>query len=178
MPAPARPGIPTLREGDRNPLEAALRPHRLLFLCTANICRSPMAEGWARALAERGGLRVEVRSAGVAAREGLPPDPLAIRVMGEASMDISGQRSRPLNEIDLAWADHILVMELRHQRSVLDRCPEAGERLLMLGTFGGIGEVPDPVGGWRWRFRGSRDQIGRCVAGLLKNLPPEGRADR
>ncbi len=134
-----------------------------------------MAEGWARALADRDGLRVEVRSAGVAAREGLPPDPLAIRVMGEAGMDISRQRSRVLSEGDLTWADHILVMELRHQRAVLDRHPGAGERLLMLGAFGGIGEVPDPVGGWRWRFRSSRDQIGRCVAGMLKNLPPEGR---
>jgi len=62
---------------------------KLLFLCTGNSCRSQMAEGWARALK---GDSVDAYSAGIEPR-GL--DPLAVRVMAEAGVDISAQRSKP-----------------------------------------------------------------------------------
>ena len=68
-------------------------PLRVLFLCTGNSCRSQMAEGWARALR---GDRVEPFSAGLVAR-GL--DPRAVRAMAEAGVDLSGQRSKTLDEL-------------------------------------------------------------------------------
>ena len=73
---------------------------RVLFLCTGNSCRSQMAEGWARRLK---GDVIEPHSAGVEAR-GL--DPRAVRVMAEAGVDISGQRSKLAGELlgmDLDW---------------------------------------------------------------------------
>ncbi|MHC4481120.1 MAG: arsenate reductase ArsC [Planctomycetota bacterium] len=66
---------------------------KVLFLCTGNSCRSQMAEGWARHL--KGDL-IEPYSAGILAR-GL--DPRAVRVMAEAGVDISGQRSQRLDEV-------------------------------------------------------------------------------
>ena len=66
---------------------------RVLFLCTGNSCRSQMAEGFARALK---GDRIEPYSAGTAPK-GL--DPRAVRVMAEAGVDISGQRSKPVAEL-------------------------------------------------------------------------------
>ena len=66
-------------------------PYRVLFLCTGNACRSQMAEGWARQLH---GDRIQAMSAGVAPH-GL--DPLAVEVMREAGVDISGQRSEPVD---------------------------------------------------------------------------------
>jgi arsenate reductase len=65
---------------------------RILFLCTGNSCRSQMAEGFARALK---GDRIEPYSAGIAPK-GL--DPRAVRVMAEAGVDISSQRSKPMAE--------------------------------------------------------------------------------
>ena len=65
---------------------------KVLFLCTGNACRSQMAEGWARALP---GVRIEPYSAGISPR---PVDPRAIAVMREAGVDISGHRSKPLDE--------------------------------------------------------------------------------
>lgn len=65
----------------------------VLFLCTGNSCRSQMAEGWARHLH---GDRLTARSAGIAKR-GL--DPLAVQVMAEAGVDISGHRSRNLQDL-------------------------------------------------------------------------------
>jgi len=69
------------------------RALRVLFLCTGNSCRSQMAEGWARALR---GDRIEPSSAGLVAR-GL--DPRAVRAMAEAGVDLSGQRSKTLDEL-------------------------------------------------------------------------------
>jgi arsenate reductase len=66
---------------------------KVLFLCTGNSCRSQMAEGWARHL--KAGT-VEAFSAGIEAH-GL--DPLAVRAMAEAGVDISGQRSKRLAEL-------------------------------------------------------------------------------
>jgi arsenate reductase len=66
---------------------------KVLFLCTGNSCRSQMAEGWARHLK---GAQIEAYSAGLEAH-GLNPD--AVRVMAEAGVDISGQRSKLVSEL-------------------------------------------------------------------------------
>jgi arsenate reductase len=66
---------------------------KLLFLCTGNACRSQMAEGWTRHLK---GDQIEVWSAGIETH-GL--DPKAVKVMAEAGVDISGQRSKHLSEV-------------------------------------------------------------------------------
>jgi arsenate reductase len=66
---------------------------KVLFLCTGNSCRSQMAEGWARHLR---GDQIEAFSAGIEAH-GLNPD--AVRVMAEAGVDISGQRSKVVGEL-------------------------------------------------------------------------------
>ena len=70
------------------------RRMRVLFLCTGNSCRSQMAEGWARRLH---GDRLEAFSAGIEAR-GL--DPRAVKVMAEAGVDISAQRSKRVAELE------------------------------------------------------------------------------
>ena len=77
---------------------------RVLFLCTGNSCRSQMAEGWARALV---GDAVEPFSAGLEAR-GL--DPRAVRVMAEAGVDISGQRSRRLADLGAIELDDVVTV--------------------------------------------------------------------
>ncbi len=68
-------------------------PLRILFLCTGNSCRSQMAEGWAKRLKSGA---IEAYSAGIAAHE---LNPLALRVMAEAGVDISGQRSKKVAEV-------------------------------------------------------------------------------
>ncbi|MGE5553542.1 MAG: arsenate reductase ArsC [Betaproteobacteria bacterium] len=65
---------------------------RILFLCTGNSCRSQMAEGWVKAL--HGG-RIEAFSAGT---EPAGVNPLAVQVMREAGVDLSGHRSKHLSE--------------------------------------------------------------------------------
>ena len=77
---------------------------KILFLCTGNSCRSQMAEGWARHL--KGG-QIEPYSAGIEAH-GLNPD--AVRVMAEAGVDISGQRSKLVGELSGVDFDYVVTV--------------------------------------------------------------------
>lgn len=86
---------------------------KVLFLCTGNSCRSQMAEGWARALK---GDVIQAASAGVEA-QGL--NPLAVRVMAEAGVDISRHRSRSLGDLKDSAFD-VVVTVCDHAR---ETCP-------------------------------------------------------
>lgn len=131
-----------------------------------------MAEVLARAYAQQRGWAVEAASAGVLNLVGRGADPTAIRVMGELGLDLSGHRSQGLTAELVSWADYILVMDLNHSAAVRERFPFADEKVLLLGSFGGSFEIADPLGGWRWRFRRTRDLIKTCVESFLDQLPP------
>ncbi len=148
------------------------RPYHLLFVCTANICRSPMAEGLALDYARQRGWSVECRSGGIMGLIDKEAAPNAVRALREINIDISGHRSQGITDEMIDWADHILVMELQQAIKLRERHSNLGTKVLQLGSFGGMVEVDDPVGGWRWRFRRSRDDIQRCVQAFMDNLPP------
>jgi arsenate reductase len=98
---------------------------KVLFLCTGNSCRSQMAEGWARALK---GDQLEPYSAGIETH-GLNPH--AVRVMAEAGVDISGQRSKLLSDLDGVNFD-VVVTVCGHAH---ETCPvfPAGARVVHVG---------------------------------------------
>jgi arsenate reductase (thioredoxin) len=98
---------------------------KILFLCTGNSCRSQMAEGWARHLR---GEQVEAYSAGLEA-QGLHPD--AVRVMAEAGVDISGQRSKRIGELQGVEFDYVVTV-CDHAR---ESCPvfSGGARVVHFG---------------------------------------------
>lgn len=77
---------------------------RVLFLCTGNSCRSQMAEGWTRALR---GDTFEPYSAGIE-RHGM--NPYAVRAMAEAGVDISGQRSKLVDELPQVPFDYVVTV--------------------------------------------------------------------
>lgn len=81
-----------------------LSKQNVLFLCTGNSCRSQMAEGWARYLH---GKRMNVWSAGIECH-GL--NPLAVQVMGEAGVDISGHSSKLIDELPQIEYDRIITV--------------------------------------------------------------------
>ena len=106
----------------------------ILFVCTGNICRSPMAEGLFRhAVARRGDYRVV--SAGIGAIDGQPPSLHAIRAMKELGLDISQQRSRMLTANLVREADLIFGMTHNHVDSVLLLYPFAAEKTFLLREF-------------------------------------------
>jgi protein-tyrosine-phosphatase len=134
------------------------KTHHLLFVCTGNICRSPMAEGLAIAAGKRTGRTVGARSASTLGLVDRPADPHAVAVCQEIGVDVE-------------WADYILVMALHHASAVRDQFPEADHKVLLLGTLGGALEIADPIGKGRSRFRSARDEIKRCVDAFNARLP-------
>ncbi len=139
----------------------------LLFLCTGNSCRSQIAEGWARHLADG---KVAAMSAGIEAHG---KNPRAIAVMAEAGIDISSQESTRLTDTMLASAD-FLVTVCGHAD---EHCP-----VLPAGMRKEHWPLPDPAKAAGTEdeimtvFRSSRDDIQRRVADLLERLTSEGAA--
>lgn len=77
---------------------------KVLFLCTGNSCRSQMAEAWARRVKGEG---IEPYSAGVDPHE---VDPRAVKAMGEVGIDISGQKSKSVDEIEDVEFDYVITV--------------------------------------------------------------------
>ena len=89
----------------------------VLFVCTGNICRSPMAEGVFRSMARRAGLdsAFTIDSAGTYdGHAGEPPSPLAIKAAARRGYDIAGLRARQVVAADIARFDHVLAMDRSH----------------------------------------------------------------
>jgi len=147
---------------------------KLLFVCTGNICRSPLAEVIARAYAEERGRDVEVVSASVLGLDGQPAHKHSIKVAQEIGLDLRVHAAQPVTEELVDWADYILGMEIQHAAQLRGRFPQADEKILLLGTFGGVHEIADPLGKWRPRFRACRDLIRDCVETFIDRLPKEG----
>ncbi len=131
-----------------------------------------MAEELARLYARERGWAVEARSAGTHAREGDPAAPNSKKAIRDLGGDLTRHTSQPVSEELVAWADRILVMEMRHAQLVREQFPASDEKLQMLGTFGGLMEIADPYGSWIFRYRSSRDDLRRCVEALIDRMPP------
>ena len=122
----------------------------VLFICTGNTCRSPMAEGYFKKLCiDKGRNDIVVSSAGTYAMEGIPPSESAIAVLKDYCVDISSLRSSHLSYEQLEAADLIVVMTENHYHQVLTLDPAAFSKVKMLLEFkaGKKENVNDPYGG-------------------------------
>jgi protein-tyrosine phosphatase len=142
--------------------------HHILLVCTANICRSPMAEAWIRA---KHPCR-SISSAGVAALVGKPADPCAIHVMDSIGIDLSSHRARQLDEA-LCWKnDLILAMERAHVRAIEKQFPMARGKTYLLGHWSSsYQEISDPYQKPLFAFEASLHQIQDSVSALSDFLP-------
>lgn len=147
--------------------------YNILFVCTGNTCRSPMAEAIAKhALAERGWSHVQVRSAGTHAIEGSPPSPLAIEVLRDLGLDLEGRSAKRLSAELVEWADLILAMGPRHVEAVREMA--GGDKVSLLTEFlegPEAGEsIEDPFGGDRQVYQSVRDLIQASLESVLNRL--------
>src|SRR5256886_12354037 len=144
----------------------------ILFVCTGNVCRSPMAEGLFRnAVKGRGDFRV--LSAGVGAIEGQPPSAYAVQALRELGIDISQQRSRMLTADLVNQADYIFGMTHGHVDAINLLYPHAAEKTFLLREFDETldvfeKDIPDPIGGSYEVYLDCRDQIEQGIASMLK----------
>ena len=142
----------------------------LLVVCVGNICRSPMAEGlFASALQQSVQAGMKIESAGIGAPVGRPADPIALELMAEKGIDISGHRARQL-DFDLVYnCDLLLVMESWHKDEILRFFPAAQGKVHLLCEED-KSDIIDPYRGSRKTFEGSLNNIEKGVSNCLARL--------
>lgn len=106
----------------------------ILFVCTGNTCRSPLAEGMLRMMAQREQVDLEVRSAGVSAVDGAPISRNSGTILQELGFQ-GIMRSSTLAEENMNWADVILTMTVNHKRTVIQRHPGAVDKVFTLKEY-------------------------------------------
>lgn len=123
----------------------------LLFVCTGNLCRSPLSEGiLKKMLSEQGVQHIHVASAGMMAKEGAPATNLTQSVAQQHGIDLSQHKAQYVSAELVGSSDLILVMEKIHQLEIETWFPSSKGKVFLLRSFGPNGifeEVDDPIGG-------------------------------
>ncbi|MCB9688859.1 MAG: low molecular weight protein arginine phosphatase [Alphaproteobacteria bacterium] len=145
---------------------------RLLFVCTGNLCRSPMAAALADRVALELDLEVDIRSAGTAGIVGEPAHPKVVAACREIGIDLTGHTSSALDLEAVTWADRIYVMESAHAVAVRELLPSLPEEaVVQLGSVIGKAAIDDPIGSWfMGPYRRARDELATAVRAAMKTL--------
>ena len=150
---------------------------KVLFVCTANICRSPTAEGVFRKLVTDSLLdgQIEIDSVGTHDYHvGEAPDPRAIKHAASRGYDLSALRARQIGPDDIERFDYVLAMDETNIKNLKAMCPtRLSQKIELLLDYGGEPddrEVPDPYQGKPRDFERALDLIEAACRGLLAYL--------
>jgi protein-tyrosine phosphatase len=138
----------------------------ILFICTGNLCRSPMAAAMMNERLRQAGIsHIRARSAGTWAPDGASPPFNTVRAMAERGLDIQGHRAHNVTEADVAAASLVLAMTRDHIEALrLDFPAHAGKILLFSEMAGRRFDVPDPYGSPLPAYR----QVADVIASVLE----------
>jgi len=153
------------------------RTIHILFVCTGNICRSPMAQGVGEVMAARYGKDLAFDCAGTGDwHVGEAPDPRAAAAAGLRGYEIGDQTARQVGDEDFSRFDHLIAMDASHYRWLVTardarRLPERPISRLMDWSVGLAGQdVPDPYYGDAVAFDAALDLIEKGVDGLVRRI--------
>jgi protein-tyrosine phosphatase len=123
-------------------------PREILYVCTGNICRSPVAEFLTEALAREAGLPLRASSAGVEAEIGQGMTPGAARTLASRGVRGSKHIARQLGEEMLAGADEVYALTRQHKAIIIARFPKYAAKIKVLREAAGLpdADVEDPYG--------------------------------
>jgi protein arginine phosphatase len=138
--------------------------HDVLFVCTGNICRSPMAEALFAAKAKRMGDSFTVHSAGTWALEGSPASSNAMVVMANRGLDLNAHRGTMIDRALMDQADAIIVMTRNHREALVAEFPHHRAKIHLMSelrnqTF----DIGDPYGGVLAEYESCARQLERLV---------------
>lgn len=130
----------------------------VLFVCTGNICRSPMAEHLARELSD--GDDLTFSSAGTATHARVEPSAGTVEVMAEIGVDVGEHRSQSVWDVG-EWADVIYALSREHRDAMVERWPDRAAEIHLLPPDGA--SIDDPYGLELDEYRRVRDEIEAAV---------------
>ena len=148
---------------------------KVLFVCTGNTCRSPMAEALLKHKSH-----FEVKSAGVFAASGSPASPQSVEVLKEHNIECNHE-SAPLNQELVEWADLILTMTHSHKELVVQTYPDASNKVYTLKEYvystdqdqNESLDIQDPFGGSIERYKEAMKEIEDAIDQLIEKLMNE-----
>jgi len=149
---------------------------KILFVCTGNTCRSPMAEAFfKKSWPQKPKEKIKVKSAGTNAIANSKPSEFATKVMREKGIDISSHRATPLTPEIVKEYDLILTMEERHRQRVINLFPFVREKVWLLSEFssGKKEDILDPAGSYLSTYRELALRIEKEINKLIERLGGE-----
>jgi protein-tyrosine-phosphatase len=143
----------------------------LVFICTANTTRSPMAEAFARKMAEAKGSDWEIASAGMAAFPGVPVSSEAVATLKKSGIDITGQVSNPLSKAVVEGASLLVTLTGQHRDMIRAKMPSVADNVYALKELAGAEDnhdIKDPLDESQEFF----DRIGQEIQQNLEKAWP------
>lgn len=149
----------------------------ILFVCTGNTCRSPMAEGILNRLNLEEGLNLKAQSAGIFASNNGSISTRAVEALKEIQIDIDKYTSKSIDSINIKSMDLILAMGNSHKNFLLERYPEIEDRIFLLNeyAFARDEDIEDPFGGDLEKYKIVRDQIYKAILEIIRREKDENR---